>query len=289
MRNVLGFLLIAYLYGLAPLLLGMTADRITQRFCRDKELSRAYVRGYLLYLLGFLAEAIVMIHRGSHLSSLAKLWFLTAAAIGVVSVILNGKQFKKYIKSFCVFLRNGSAYKAAVVIGVILIVLSVVWFVPYPDTTVAYADTANRTDTMYYYDIYTMEYLPQDQLDKRYLPYEMYYAVGANLSGIAPVILIKRIMPIFLLMLFYAAIWQIGKLLFEKNQGKMMFFFYAMLAIAGFPVYADADYSKVAIFTNSWNGPVLFHCVIFPYVLTGIGKLLFEIAGKGYNYVKSRK
>lgn len=289
MKNVMGILLIAYLYGMAPLLFGMLLDWITQRFCRDKEVSRAYVRGYFIYILGFLAEAIVMIYRGSHLSSLAKLWLLTVVGVSIVSIFLNRKEVKKYIESLCRFLRQGKVQKAAVLIGLAVIVFSIVCTVPYPDTTAAYADTAYRTDTMYYYDIYTMEYLPADQMDKRLFPYEMLYAVGADLSGIAPVILIKLIMPIFLLLLFYAALWQIGKTLFDNKQEKMFFFYYVMLIISSFPAYANGDYSKVAIITNSWNSPVLFHCIIFPYVVIKLGNLLVGKVRKGFDYVKSHK
>jgi hypothetical protein len=157
--------------------------------------------------------------------------------------------------------------KAAVFVSVLLIVLSILFLKPIADDVVEHALTAVNTNTIFIYHPYTGEAHPEQLTDERRAPLAMLYAVASWAGKLPAATVVKVASPVFLLLLFCAAVWQMGRRLFVKQEKRIPVFFFLVLLVSSYPVYSAVDYLEAAIWTNSWNGSTLLNCVILPYLV----------------------
>lgn len=272
MQLLIGILLIAYVMGILPILLGIAWNRVfrVQRY----GIADVYAKGYLLLFAGFAIEAILFIRMGKNLPFFTKHWMLTALIVGIVSLTLGVRKFPEFFRGLKKAFREVVSHRVGVVflaLAVGLLIFSVMFVKPLPDASVEYAIAAVDSDHMYYYHPYTMASHGEFEAGKRIAPVEMFFATLAVQTKLSPATIMKIIAPIFLIPLFYAVCWEIGRKLY-RNEGegqcrKVCYFTLAAMALVTIPIYSGNEYLGFAVYRNSWNGLTLLNCVVLPYTI----------------------
>lgn len=268
MQTVTGIMLIAYVMGILPILLGIAFNRVF--FVKKYELSDVYVKGYLILFATFAAEAVLLIRMGKNLHFLTRCWMLTVAAVGVIALAIGFTKLPTFFREVFAHTRSLMTQKigvALVIAALALMAFAILFVKPLPDGSVEYALAAIDSNHMYYYHPYTTESHVEFEAGKRIAPIEMFYATLAVQTGIAPATVMKLLAPILLIPLFYAAVWQMGSTLFDGDEHRICVFGLATMALATIPIYSGNEYLAWAIYRNSWNGLVLLNSVIFPYAV----------------------
>lgn len=265
MTGIMGILTITYLLCVTPFLFGLLWNRIF-RECRY-ELSDVYVKGYFLMFAAFWCAAEVCIWKERWLSTLGKYWILAITVVNVISIAVSAKTLPEYIRRWCSSLKKSKGMLCAVIASVLLIVVSIVFLKPISDDVVEYALTAVNTNTLYVYHPFTAEAHPDQLTNQRLAPLNLLYAVAAWASGLHSATVIKVVAPIFLLLFFCSTVWQIGRMMFAKQEERIPVFFFMILLLSSYPVYSAVDYLEAAILLNCWNGTTLLNCVILPFLV----------------------
>ncbi|MDD6504081.1 MAG: DUF6077 domain-containing protein, partial [Lachnospiraceae bacterium] len=88
-----GIMLIAYVMGILPILLGIAFNRVF--FVKKYELSDVYVKGYLILFTTFAAEAVLLIFMEKTLSFLSMAWLITVIVSGIIALVISACRLKK--------------------------------------------------------------------------------------------------------------------------------------------------------------------------------------------------
>ena len=305
-QMILDVLKIAYVMALLPLLLGAAYTCV---FRGRREVSAWYLTGYRLMWAVFAAESILLIRKGKHLPMISRIWGISAAVLGLAAVVVlagmriwlvrrqritnaetrnlsNESNWQEkqgatggWMKQAC--RKQWDRYTVIaglVALGVMLFAMFLVK--PLPDATVEYASSAYESDEIYYYDPYTVEdATPQKQVGMRYAPVEIWYAILADWTHIPVVIIVKWMTPVFLIMLFYAAIRQWSFMLFATRREQLLFGL-AMVILATGPVYASLPHLGFAMLSNSWNGSTILNCILLPEAVLLMKSILDETCAR---------
>ena len=250
MKNAAGILLVIYLFFLVPLLAGALIDAAAG--VKKRNISSTYANGFVAMLGIFWGVAVLFLYRGCTLEKLSMVWMLATITICVASILANKKAILGCFKHKR---KSGSGHKAvkiAMVVTAIAILFSVVCVKPQMEQTVQTVMTSIDTNSAYIYQPYTGEQYPATQMEKIFSPYEMLYAVTAWVSGLHPALLIKVILPLFILPFFMCCYWET-------------------------PV--------TGIFRSCWNGSVMLECCILPYAFLQVMRMLNFMYGGEKNKV----
>jgi hypothetical protein len=262
----MSFLVVLYEFGILPFLLGML-------WCqKDKKMGfhSIYVHGYMTMFALFFVIAVPFIHQGRSLSELAGAWRVAAilAPVGMAAKILFNP---KIFKSECMYLLG--TYKEAkeylwgmVCVMAILLVFSVTMVIPSAEDDVPeIVGISIATDTMYVYQPYS-QIMYANNLEKARSPIEMLYAVGAVHSDMNSMVMIHLLLPIFLIVLYFAVGWRISGYFFPGRlfERKIFALFWAI-----FPSVACVSVRNISIgiLQNSWNGTTLLTCCVLPLMM----------------------
>lgn len=109
------------------------------------------------------------------------------------------------------------------VVSIIAILFSVVCVKPQMEQTVQTVMTSIDTNSAYIYQPYTGEQYPATQMEKIFSPYEMLYAVTAWVSGLHPALLIKVILPLFILPFLCAVIGKLESSFLSRKKCRQYF------------------------------------------------------------------
>lgn len=220
MKNAAGILLVIYLFFLVPLLAGALIDAAAG--VKKRNISSTYANGFVTMLGIFWGVAVLFLYRGCTLEKLSMVWLLATITICVVSILANKKAILGCFKHKR---KSGSGHKAvkiAMAVTAIAILFSVVCVKPQMEQTVQTVMTSIDTNSAYIYQPYTGEQYPATQMEKIFSPYEMLYAVTAWVSGLHPALLIKVILPLFILPFLCAVIGKLeSSFLSRKNAGSI--------------------------------------------------------------------
>lgn len=282
MKNAAGILLVIYLFFLVPWLAGAFIDAAAG--VKRRNISSTYANGFVAMLGIFWGVAVLFLYRGCTLEKLSMVWMLVTITICVASILANKKAiygcFKHKRKS-----ENGhKTVKIAMVVSIIAILFSVVCVKPQMEQTVQTVMTSIDTNSAYIYQPYTGEQYPATQMEKIFSPYEMLYAVNAWVSGLHPALLIKVILPLFILPFFMCCYWEIGKFFFKQE--KMQAVFLIIVEIIYYvPIYTAVETPVTGIFRSCWNGSVMLECCILPYAFLQVMRMLNFMYGGEKNKV----
>ena len=250
MKNAAGILLVIYLFFLVPLLAGAFIDAAAG--VKRRNISSTYANGFVAMLGIFWGVAVLFLYRGCTLEKLSMVWMLATITICVASIIA--------------------------------ILFSVVCVKPQMEQTVQTVMTSIDTNSAYIYQPYTGEQYPATQMEKIFSPYEMLYAVTAWVSGLHPALLIKVILPLFILPFFMCCYWEIGKFFFKQE--KMQAVFLIIVEIIYYvPIYTAVETPVTGIFRSCWNGSVMLECCILPYAFLQVMRMLNFMYGGEKNKV----
>ena len=254
MKNAAGILLVIYLFFLVPWLAGALIDAAAG--VKKRNISSTYANGFVIMLGIFWGVAVLFLYRGCTLEKLSKR-------------------------------KSGSGHKAvkiAMVVTAIAILFSVVCVKPQMEQTVQTVMTSIDTNSAYIYQPYTGEQYPATQMEKIFSPYEMLYAVTAWVSGLHPALLIKVILPLFILPFFMCCYWEIGKFFFKQE--KMQAVFLIIVEIIYYvPIYTAVETPVTGIFRSCWNGSVMLECCLLPYAFLQVMRMLNFMYGGEKNKV----
>lgn len=163
------------------------------------------------------------LYRGCTLEKLSMVWMLATITICVVSILANKKAILGCFKHKR---KSGSGHKAvkiAMAVTAIAILFSVVCVKPQMEQTVQTVMTSIDTNSAYIYQPYTGEQYPATQMEKIFSPYEMLYAVTAWVSGLHPALLIKVILPLFILPFLCAVIGKLESSFLSRKKCRQYF------------------------------------------------------------------
>ncbi len=281
MPVIVGILLISYIFGITPILLGIAYNRILR--IEKAEISDAFFKGMCLNFALFAAEAILFIKMGKRLSALSQIWLLSVVAVSVIALVIAARKLPTYGKAMMEYFRilfihapekdhvsTFVVHRVAYFSAVILMILSIFVTRPLPEATVEYASVAVSTDEMYYFHPYLGTPAPEQQVGQRYAPVEMLYAAIAQLTGIEAATVVRVWMPLFLILFFYAAWFQMAQMVYEKdadNRRKKAIFRLCTILVFTIPIFAFQPYIGWAIYLNPWNGVALLNSVLLPYLV----------------------
>ncbi len=271
MKNAAGLLLVIYLFFLVPLFAGALIDAVAG--VKKKNISGTYANGFVAMLSMFWCVAVLFLYRGCTLRKLSVVWILATITICLVSILVNKKAIWEYLKRRTALENKCNAIKIARIISFIAILFSVFCVKPQLDQTVQTVMTSIDTNSAYIYQPYTGEQYPATQLEKIFSPYEMLYAVTAQISGIHPALLIKVILPFFILTFFMCCYWELGTSLFKEEKGQAVFLI-VIESIYYVPVYTAVENPVTGIFRSCWNGSVMLECCILPYAFLQVMRVL---------------
>lgn len=278
-------MLIAYVMGILPILLGIAFNRVF--FVKQYRLADVYVKGYVLLFAGFAMAAILFIYKGKNLPYFTKYWMLAIAVVGVLALIISLRKIPELLREFGKSVEEITGKRigiAMLVLAVALMIFSILFVKPLPDASVEYAIAAVDSDQMYYYHPYTLEPHSQFEGGKRIAPVEMFFATLAVQTKLAPATIMKLMAPIFLIPLFYGIVWQVGRTLYDESSKermeKLCIFFLATMVLATIPIYSGNEYLAFAVYRNSWNGLTLLNSIILPYTIVWCLGILKKIEKK---------
>ena len=251
--------IIAYLFFLVPFFAGMFEAGVFRK--QKKSVSAIFVNGYLLTMALFCVIAIVAIRMKMPLSGFAKLWVMVSAVISLAGLVLGRKELS-FEKDSAIWLLGA--------VFLLSVLLSIGFTKPdSADMTVEIVATSFQTDSMYRHDAYT-GYLSMDTDEGHaFSPIEMFYAVGASLSGMEAGTLVYYVMPVSLLLFFFLSMWQLASVFFENKEGRTGFVLFATV-LYWMTTWQAKSALVTGIFLNSWHGLTLLSCVILPVALSYI-------------------
>ena len=203
MRNVIGFFLIAYMLGLTPVLFGVLYHKV---FCKTKAtLAACFSVGMILLFALFWIEAFVAVSMHRWLTTLAKYWLLSSTIVNLAAIVTSAGLLFEITKNWITFLKRKGSGRIVVLIGMIVIAASILFFVPIQDDATEYTQSAVMSNEMYLYHPYLNEARIEMQEAKRLFPYEMLYAIPARLTGIPTAFVVKTLVPMVMLCFFFTA------------------------------------------------------------------------------------
>lgn len=272
MKTAVGILLAVYLFLIVPFFAGAFWDTLAG--VKKKRKVAAYVNGYVIMFSMFWCVAVLFLFRGCTLQRLSAVWLAATVFLCVVSAAVCRRELFLYKKKFLkVWNETDKIVKAAVAVSAVFIVISILFVEPQPGSTVQTAATAVDTNTTYMYQPYTGEQYPETQTERIFSPYEMLYAVAAQLSGLVPAFLIKIVLPFFLLPFFMGCYWEIGGFFFSESRKQAVFLMLAE-AMHFVMVYTAVDTPVSGIFRSCWAGGVLLNCCIFPFAFLQLLRIM---------------
>lgn len=277
---IVSFLIMLYEYGIFPALLGVLWIGTGEK----ASLTKIYLRGYVTMMSLFWIVAVPMIRLGRSLTELTRIWnLISAAAIPmiIIFVIVKKRKAARIARDLWANVRFSKKELGVLLAACVVATLfSMVLVLPSKeDDTTEHVAIAVDTDEMYRYAAYTkMPYTAVPE-DKAASPIDMLYAVGVVNTGMNAASMIHVFLPLFLLPLFYAVSWQMGRYLFGSKLQKCSMFV-VMVIIFSSAVCYTRGFLAVGALQNIWNATTLLASCGIPAVIMQSFMLLDAAEGR---------
>lgn len=274
---IMSFLILLYEYGIFPVLLGVLWIARGEK----ASFSKIYLRGYITMFTLFWLVAVPMIRMGKSLRELTVIWNILSM-IGIPVVILYAViKKRRMIRIFKDLWANIKVSKGKLgilmAVCVVATLLSMVIVLPSKeDDTTEIVAIAVDTDEMYRYAAYTKvpyEVLPED---KAMSPIDMLYAIGVVNTSMKEAVMIHMFLPLFLLPLFYAVSWQMGRYFFGEDLQKCSMFVVMVIIFSSAACYTKG-FLSVGALQNIWNATTLLASCGLPAVMLHSFELLDSV------------
>ena len=267
MNPIFQIVIIAYLFLLVPFLTGVLEASIFRK--GKKSASEIFANGYVLMLAVFCVLAVIFVQMKQPLSMLAKLWLAVTVVLCVLAVFVGRGVMKTLAVELQLFWRNPSRGKWIMLVVMLLSVIVSIGFTrpDARDATVEIVRISTETDSMYLYDAYSG--YPTGYLDasRAQSPIEMFYAVGASLTGMEGSRLVYSVLPVSILLLFFSVMWRLARGLFEKDMHRIGFIL-SVILLYWMATYMEGRSLLLGIFVNGWNGMTFLECILLPLALS---------------------
>ncbi|WP_343248579.1 DUF6077 domain-containing protein [Diplocloster hominis] len=229
-----------------------------------------YVAGWMgiLSLFGILAIPMTFLY--VKFNYLVLSWAIFVFLIPIVLLLLRRILLPQ--NKALVFHFNLKQISWLYVIALLLIaaqIFMVTFFQHVDDDDAFYVGTAVtswQTNTMFQYAPYTGE--AYDMFPSRYVlsPFPLLYAALANISGFHPTIIAHTILPLFLILLCYGAVYLVGTKLFKCDRNKIAVFLILVCLLNIWGNASDYTVSSFLLF-RIWQGKSLLVNAMLPYCL----------------------
>ena len=257
--------IIAYIYGLLPLLIG-TASTLLGR--HHISFTHVYVTGYVIYLSLFDIMTIWGIHNHASFSHFSKYWKATILMLTIlvlviisISIITIWRKHKLHKRLF-----PGLNRESSILLGVtvLLTLLAVLLLVPHPlDETPELARMSLATDSFFSHNPSTGAPYTYSSSVPGYL--HLFYVLGSSITGINATTLIHLIMPIFMIPLFVCIYVMIARILYPDEERIRDRFRFVCLIILFYLLMLPLEaHVAFAPYRNIWNGITLAASCFFP-------------------------
>lgn len=278
-------LILIYNLGLLPLVVGAIWVRLTAK--RNKSLGFTFAAGFATVLAAFLCMTLPMIHAGSSVGDIAHRWRVASLVLGLVSTLVCVKTLFELLADW---IKERRAYDlkqwGLVLLTLITIILSVFFTIPTAeDYTLPIIQTNRATATIYEYNPYTGEAYGQILAEKANSPLEVYYDVLATWAGIEPLMLLRRILPVFLLVFFFGVVDYLSCVLFPEdgkgNRKKERDDFKLAIIVIYLAITPIYRLGSIQLLRNSWLDKTFFMNILIPFALALIIDYLRPHNNKG--------
>ena len=257
--------IIAYIYGLLPLLIGTAVTLMAKSPVSPPQI---YVSGYVIYLSLFEIMTVWGTHYHVSFALLTGHWktiiciltILVLCCIGI-SIISIRKKHKSHKNPSLQFSRE-----SFIILGlsILLILLAVLLLVPHPlDETPELAGMTLANDSFFSLDPSTG--LPFTDSSSAPGCLHLFYAFGSTITGINATTLIHLVMPIVLLPLFVCIYLTIARILFPNEERSHDRFRFVWLTILFYLLMLPLEaHVAFAPYRNIWNGITLAASCFLP-------------------------
>lgn len=269
MNFIIQIAITAYLFLLVPFQIGVLVTGISRK--KEKGLAEIFASGYVWMFALFWIQAIVAIRLDKTLNVFS--WSYLSSTL--ILVFIGIFRWKHVFKNRNAWFAGLKERKLFLIICIISILLSVGFTRPdASDATVEIVSTAIQNDSMYRHDAYSGYLTGYVDSEKAFSPIEMLYAVGM-LEDTRADAFVYYLLPIPLLLLFFAAMHRLACVLLEKEEQRQKFelillLIYWMLAVSG------RNSLVTGVFLNCWNGLTLLSVVLIPLAWSYIIEWLKE-------------
>ncbi len=304
--NIKNILEIAIQFLFTPLFLGYVWQIISLR--RIKRLSEKYITGYITLFVCFEITVVPMLIENQTIAEIAVVWFPRLHVICLVAVILavavvpfgvvadvkemlgqkgdtaQTHSMEKLHDATGLRKTWQSTLLRILICGAVML-FSLFFTVPSEgDATEATIYTNMATDTLYEYQPYSGDPYGGMSLDKQDAPWELFFQVVVEKTGLSVNMVVEMVGGFFLLLLFFATMYELGNAAFAKARTKQveeqatlsvasdMRISYAdktlYLAILLYLTLTFLDRAaSVHVFRNIWNYTTLLTNVMVPIQL----------------------
>ena len=265
---------IIYLYGLLPLLVGLSVVIWTGRSLR---FSSIFAQGYVLYLAVFQLMISWAAHQQMAFSQFSKIWgvvvYLLSASTIVSVVFALFYNRKKQNISVAKRLKNSRIIHnrerwITVILSLILIALSILFLVPHAlDETPELARLTIMNDSFFSLNPSTATPYPDSSSCPGFI--HVFYAFGAIKTGIDVTTLIHLIIPVFMIPLFVSIYFVIADLILPDAHNKKHRYHFVWLITLFYLLMLPLEaHLALSPLRNIWNGMTLAASCMIPLLFS---------------------
>lgn len=279
-------LIISYLYGVLPLMIGITAVLLSKhRF----SFPLVYTSGYVIYLAFF--ELLVAREESKEAPYIhfVRHWELTIYIITIAVfvcliyyIFLKNKKHNKAATKAGTFHFNRLDQKTLYILiaSLALLFLVVFFLVPHAqDETPELARLSISSDSLFSTDPSTGTAYSETSAWPGCL--HLFYAFGSTITGIDVTTLIHLIMPVFMLPFFVCSYLIIARLLYpNKEQRESRYHFIWLILIFYLLLLPLEAHIALVPYRNIWNGITLAASCLFPLFFTVCICFIRSLIGK---------
>ena len=277
-------LLIVYLYGFLPLLIGAALFLLSYRTPSSSSkqgYASIYVSGYVVYLALFELLIICDTHRQESYNQLVTDWKRAILFITLISIVClslgvylfqkrkgNSQNMSDPFKGTVKNNQSLSSYKhdclIFILITMFLTILAILFLVPHAlDDTPELARMTLSNDRFFSVDPLTgLEYAENAAYPG---PIHLLYAFGSTITGIDVTTLIHLVMPLFMIPFFICCYVIIARLLFPDKKDSRDRTCFVLLVILFYLLMLPLEaHIALSPYRNIWNGTTLAGSCLFP-------------------------
>ncbi len=259
----MGMFLLLVLAFILPYIVGQAWVQLFRFQNRPRTMMQCYSYGIVALGAIFYVVSWIPLQQHMTLTALSKYCFVTAVAVGVLSLLIANKHLFDGIKATVEGWKNASRHDVVNACGMLLVLILAVLFARpcMEDMTPEVVATMIDTNSLYAYDAYTGEAFVDAAVNHN--PIEAIYAVLATISGVDCTWMIHRILPLVLISAAMGAYSLIGRAFFTEKR-KQAYYQTVVLVLMCMTLFYEHSLF-LGILSNPWTGEAVLTMIVLPF------------------------
>lgn len=260
--SVLG---VIYYLIFCPLIMGLMITKVRNKM--DNNVIVTIIYGYITMFTLFYITAVPTILVGSTLVHLAQTWMIVCTGTVVIEILIHFKQIPIYLSNNIQMWKNVD--KALLLLEIVVFAVAFIaalFLIPvYGSQVIPLANIAKETNTIFAINPYSGIGYAEVPSEMIYSPFAMFYACISSLTQIEVAMIVKLIIPIIYIPLYFGGYYAIAIRVFCGDKMKSITLIYALIGIYIFLAFTNQS-ASINMLRNSWQPETILMNGILPGV-----------------------